>query len=100
MEDKIRSYAEDMNAEELGKRINPASSGRAGAGPRYQFARRQKEIYEARRTFIQSELSQLRDKREQLRTQGSAAPDRRRGCSARAGSRRRAGETGCASGSD
>ena len=69
VEDKIRSYAEDMNAEELGKRINPASSGRAGAGPRYQFARRQKEVYEARRTFIQSELSQLRDKREQLRTQ-------------------------------
>jgi hypothetical protein len=67
VEERVVSYAEDMNAEELGQRINPTSSGRAGAGPRYQFARRQKEVYEARRTVLRNELSQLSDKRTELR---------------------------------
>jgi hypothetical protein len=66
---KIASHAEAMNAEELGQRINPASSGRAGAGPRYEFARRQKEFHEARRAELQSEMSQLGAKREELMTQ-------------------------------
>jgi hypothetical protein len=66
---KIAGHAEAMNAEELGQRINPDSSGRAGAGPRYLFARRQKEFYEARRADLQNEVSQLGTKREDLRTQ-------------------------------
>ena len=68
-EEKVVSYAQDMNAEELGQRINPASSGRAGAGPRYQFARRQKEVYEAQQTALRNELSQLRDRRAELTAQ-------------------------------
>jgi hypothetical protein len=68
-EEKVVSYAQDMNAEELGQRINPASSGRAGAGPRYQFARRQKEVYEAQQTALRNELSQLRDRRAELTVQ-------------------------------
>jgi len=69
VEAKIASHAEAMDAEELGQRINPTSSGRAGAGPRYQFARRQKEFYEARRADLQTEISQLGAKREELMTQ-------------------------------
>ena len=68
-EEKIVSYAQDMNAEELGRRINPASSGRAGAGPRYQFARRQKEVYEVQQAGLRNELSQLRDRRAELTAQ-------------------------------
>ena len=38
-----------MNAEQLGQWLNTTNSGRAGTGPRYQFARQQKEVYEAQR---------------------------------------------------
>ena len=66
---KISSNVEAMNAEELGQRIGPDSSGRAGPGPRYQFARRQKEFHEARRAELQHEVAQLGARRDALRTQ-------------------------------
>jgi uncharacterized protein YlxW (UPF0749 family) len=66
---KIAGNVEAMNAEELGQRIGPDSSGRAGAGPRYQFARRQKEFHEARRAELQREIAQLGARRDDLRTQ-------------------------------
>ena len=47
IQEQIKTYAADMNAEQLGQRLNASNSGRAGAGPRYQFAKQQKEVYEA-----------------------------------------------------
>jgi hypothetical protein len=69
VEAKIAGNVEAMNAEELGQRIGPDSSGRAGPGPRYQFARRQKEFNEARRAELQREIAQLGARRDDLRTQ-------------------------------
>lgn len=69
VEERIASFAEEMNAEQLGQRINARSSGQPGAGRRYQFALQQKQVYEARRTTLASELSQLRAKSEDLRAQ-------------------------------
>jgi uncharacterized protein DUF4407 len=66
---KIAGNVEAMNAEELGQRVGPDSSGRAGPGPRYQFARRQKEFNEARRAELQREIAQLAARRDDLRTQ-------------------------------
>src|SRR5262245_25902604 len=66
VEERIANYAEEMNAEQTGRRINETSSGRAGTGPRYQFARQQKELYEARQTALQGEISQWRTRREDL----------------------------------
>jgi hypothetical protein len=67
IEEKIIGYAADMNAEELGRRIGPTSSGRAGAGPLYQFAKQQRDVYEAQRQEREKELVQLNARREELR---------------------------------
>jgi len=67
IQESIKSYAADMNAEQLGQRINAANSGRVGAGPRYQFARQQKEVYEAQRAAREAEIAELRAKRDDLR---------------------------------
>jgi hypothetical protein len=69
VEEKIAGYAQEMNAEKLGQRINPNNSGRAGAGPRFQFARSQKEVFEERRSALQDEIASLRSTREDLRAQ-------------------------------
>jgi chromosome segregation ATPase len=68
IEEKITGYAVDMNAEELGRRISPTNSGRAGAGPRYEFAKRQRDVYEAQRQAREREIAQLHARREELRT--------------------------------
>jgi hypothetical protein len=81
VEQKIITYAEEMNAEELGRRLNPNNSGRAGTGPRFQFAKQQKELYEQQRADRERELSQLRAKGEDLRntqTRNSAEAMERR----------------------
>ena len=76
IQEQIKTYAADMNAEQLGQRINAANSGRAGAGPRYQFARQQKEVYEQQQAARESEIAQLRAKRDDLRAaQGRVAAD-------------------------
>ena len=67
IEEKITGYAVDMNAEELGRRISPTNSGRAGAGPRYEFAKRQRDVYEAQRQAREREIAQLHARREELR---------------------------------
>jgi hypothetical protein len=67
IEEKITGYAADMNAEELGRRISPTSSGRAGAGPRYEFAKRQREVYETQRQARETDIAQLHARREELR---------------------------------
>jgi hypothetical protein len=65
--EKVTAYAEEMNAEQLGRRLNASSSGRSGTGPRYQFAKQQKEVYEAQRAERERELTEVRAKREELR---------------------------------
>ena len=67
IQESIRTYAADMNAEELGQRLNANNSGRVGTGPRFQFAKRQKEVYEEQRAAKESEIAQLRAKRDDLR---------------------------------
>jgi hypothetical protein len=54
-------------AEETGQRISETNSGKSGIGPRYQFARRQRESLELQRDARQSEITQLRAKRDELR---------------------------------
>ena len=76
IQEQIKGYAADMNAEQLGQRINAGNSGRAGAGPRYQFAKQQKEVYEQQQAARENEITQLRAKRDDLRAaQGRVAAD-------------------------
>jgi hypothetical protein len=63
----ITGYAEEMNAEEVGRKLNPTSSGRAGLGPRYQFAKQQREVYAAQRADRERELGELAARRDELR---------------------------------
>jgi Domain of unknown function (DUF4407) len=67
IEEKITGYSVNMNAEQMGRRVNPSNSGRAGAGPLYEFAKRQREIYEAQRQAREQELAQLDARRAELR---------------------------------
>ena len=62
----IKGYAAEMNAEQLGQRLSPTSSGRPGLGPRYQFARQQKEMHEEQRAAREAELAELRLRRGDL----------------------------------
>jgi hypothetical protein len=76
LQGKITGYAEEMNAEEVGRKLNPNSSGRAGAGPRYTFAKQQRDVYTAQRAERERELRELAARREELRsTQGRIAAD-------------------------
>ncbi len=68
IQESIKTYAADMNAEELGQRLNAANSGRVGAGPRFQFAKRQKEVYEEQRIAKETEIAQLQVRRNDLRS--------------------------------
>ncbi|WP_420132711.1 DUF4407 domain-containing protein [Rhodopseudomonas sp.] len=63
----IQRYIADMNAEEFGLKASPNNSGRPGAGPRYEFARKQKEAFIAQRAAREAEISQLHLKRDDLR---------------------------------
>jgi hypothetical protein len=67
IEQTVQRYAADMNAEELGQKNSPTNSGRPGAGPRYEFAKRQKEIYQAQSVARDAEIAQLRTKTDELR---------------------------------
>jgi hypothetical protein len=63
----IQKYVADMNAEEFGQKVSPTSSGRPGAGLRYEYAKRQKETFVAQRAERETEIDRLHDKRDQLR---------------------------------
>jgi hypothetical protein len=67
IEQTVQRYAADMNAEELGQKNSPTNSGRPGAGPRYEFAKRQKEFYQAQSAARDTEIAQLRAKSDELR---------------------------------
>ena len=76
LQGKITGYAEEMNAEEVGRKLNPSSSGRAGTGPRYTFAKQQRDVYTELRAERERELRELAARREELRsTQGRIAAD-------------------------
>ena len=76
LQGKITGYAEEMNAEEVGRKLNPSSSGRAGTGPRYTFAKQQRDVYTEQRAERERELRELAARREELRsTQGRIAAD-------------------------
>ncbi|MBI5131295.1 MAG: DUF4407 domain-containing protein [Rhodopseudomonas palustris] len=63
----IQRYIADMNAEEFGLKAAPNNSGRPGAGPRYEFAKKQKDAFIARRAEREAEIVQLHAKRDELR---------------------------------
>ncbi|ABD88493.1 DUF4407 domain-containing protein [Rhodopseudomonas palustris] len=63
----VQRYAADMNAEELGQKLSPTNSGRPGAGPRYEFAKRQKELYQAQIAARDADIAQLHAKSDELR---------------------------------
>jgi len=67
IEQTVQRYAADMNAEEFGQKNSPTNSGRAGTGPRYEFAKRQKEIFQAQSAAREAEIAQLRAKADELR---------------------------------
>jgi hypothetical protein len=76
IEATIQKYVADMNAEEFGQKVSPTSSGRPGAGLRYEYAKRQKETFEAQRIAREAEIDRLHDKRDQLRAaQGKIATE-------------------------
>ena len=76
LQGKITGYAEEMNAEEVGRKLKPSSSGRAGTGPRYTFAKQQRDVYTELRAERERELRELAARREELRsTQGRIAAD-------------------------
>jgi hypothetical protein len=66
LRDKIIEYQEEMNAEELGRSIKPSSSGKVGMGPQFLFAKKQKELYEARLSEIQNQILAIPVKREEF----------------------------------
>ena len=59
LQGKITGYAEEMNAEEVGRKLNPRSSGRAGTGARYTFAKQQRDVYTELRAERERELREL-----------------------------------------
>jgi hypothetical protein len=67
IEASIQQQIADMNAEELGQKLNPANSGRTGQGPRFEFAKRQKEALESLLQARQGELVQIAARQEELR---------------------------------
>ena len=76
LQGKITGYAEEMNAEEVGRKLKPSSSGRAGIGPRHTFAKQQRDVYTELRAERERELRELAARREDLRsTQGRIAAD-------------------------
>jgi len=63
----IQRYIGDMNAEEFGMKAAPNNSGRPGAGPRYEFAKKQKQAFIAQRAEREAEIVQLHARRDDLR---------------------------------
>jgi heme exporter protein D len=72
IEKSVLKYMADEAAEETGQKISEANSGRPGIGPRYQFARRQRESLEMQRDARLGEIAQLRAKRDELRAAQSS----------------------------
>ena len=66
LRNKINEYQEEMNGEELGQRIRPNSSGQVGAGPKYQFAKKQKELYERRLAEVERQTQGIPGKQDEL----------------------------------
>jgi len=65
---EVTRYAEEMNAEERGQRLKPTQSGRAGIGPRYQFAKQQRDVFLEQRAEREKELAALQSRREEVRS--------------------------------
>jgi hypothetical protein len=71
IEQSVHRYTEELNAEEFGPRLFPNNTGRAGFCTRYEFAKRQKEAFEAQLASRQNEMAQLLTKRDEIRKSGS-----------------------------
>jgi len=75
LEPAMRKAASEMNAEEFGQRLDAESSMRPGFGPRYEFARRQKELIERQIAARTAELAHTRSKQDDLKTARSQLVD-------------------------
>jgi uncharacterized membrane protein len=67
IEASIQQYATEMHAEELGQKLSASNSGRTGQGPRFEFAKRQKDVLETTLQSRQAELAQIAGREEALR---------------------------------
>ncbi|PZA12794.1 DUF4407 domain-containing protein [Rhodopseudomonas palustris] len=72
LEATIREQSLDMSAEQFGEKLRPTNSGRAGAGRRYEFAKKQKEAAETLLQARQAELSDLVARRERVTNDAAA----------------------------
>lgn len=59
VKEQVTAFQEDMNAEELGQKFRQSSSGKAGLGPKFTFAKKQKTLYEEKATNIELQLVEL-----------------------------------------
>ncbi|MGE3988796.1 DUF4407 domain-containing protein [Pseudorhodoplanes sp.] len=65
-EKQIYTFQQDMNAEELGISVRPHNTGLAKRGPRYEWAKREKELIEKVLAGKKQELLELDAKTKQL----------------------------------
>lgn len=72
LEATIRDQSLDMSAEQFGEKLRPTNSGRAGAGRRYELAKKQKEAAETLLQSRQSELSDIVARRERVKNDAAA----------------------------
>jgi hypothetical protein len=63
---EIARYSEEMNAEERGQKLKPTQSGKAGIGPRYQFAKQQRDVFLEQRNEREKELGALQNRRAEI----------------------------------
>jgi len=64
--DNVRKYEEDMNAEELGQKLREHNSGINGKGARYEFAKKQKELYQREQEALEAQIGELGKKRQAI----------------------------------
>ncbi|TAH68825.1 MAG: DUF4407 domain-containing protein [Rhodopseudomonas palustris] len=67
IDESVQQYAADMVAEEFGQKLRPTNSGKPGTGPRFEFAKRQRQAFEAQRAVRFADIAQLDARRAQLR---------------------------------
>ncbi|NEW86059.1 DUF4407 domain-containing protein [Rhodopseudomonas sp. WA056] len=72
LEETIREQSLDMSAEQFGEKLRPTNSGRAGAGRRYELAKKQKEAAEILLQSRQAELSDIVARRERIKNDAAA----------------------------
>jgi hypothetical protein len=64
IDSEILKLEGDMNAEEEGQKVHENNSGQRGPGPKYKYAKKQKDVLEHRRSELQSQLIEIDTRRD------------------------------------